>query len=397
METMMSSIHSRIFKRMLVIGRTLMVINTIKNGLRVGRRMATQLCWNRLALCAVLAGFSVVYVQPVAAQSNAELREAKKLYQSGKKQYRADNYEDALDLFRESFELSKRPELLYNIGLSYRSLGQLSEAVIYFQRYLEESPEAKNADGVVEVIIDLQEQIASEMGSLSIQSAIDGRMVFLGDEEDSRCKTPCTLQLPPGEHLIRVRDSTRDEEEERLVELRPSEMAAIEVELRKEDVSGYLTVRSTEPGPTVSVGEDRSPVAMLKSILLTPGPHDLHVDIGGEVSTHEIMIASDERTEVLIVPTSTLGGGEWDWWNVLGWGLVGVSGTSLFGATLLGLESQSTYDWLDRQNATGLLAPSHAVAQARDQQVMANGLFATAAIAGVGGAAVIVWRYLSSQ
>src|SRR5215471_7771509 len=75
---------------------------------------------------------------PQAAPPDAaSLAEAKELYRQAKERYLAKDLEGALSLMEKSYALSKKPELLFNLGQLNRELGRCQPALDYYQRYLE--------------------------------------------------------------------------------------------------------------------------------------------------------------------------------------------------------------------------------------------------------------------
>src|SRR5690606_35784292 len=59
-------------------------------------------------------------------------------FQAGAKEFEAGRYEAALASFSAAYELSGRPELLYNIALCHEELGRYGEAAVHLRRYLDE-------------------------------------------------------------------------------------------------------------------------------------------------------------------------------------------------------------------------------------------------------------------
>ncbi|NLY93124.1 MAG: tetratricopeptide repeat protein [Myxococcales bacterium] len=59
-------------------------------------------------------------------------------FQAGAKEFEAGRYEAALASFSAAYELSGRPELLYNIALCHEELGRYGEAADHLRRYLDE-------------------------------------------------------------------------------------------------------------------------------------------------------------------------------------------------------------------------------------------------------------------
>ncbi|MCX7807199.1 MAG: tetratricopeptide repeat protein, partial [Deltaproteobacteria bacterium] len=74
----------------------------------------------------------------------AKDQEARALFQAGQVAFEDGRFEDALQYFRRSYELSGRPALLYNIGLAADRLRRDEEALSAFERYLAEVPDARN-------------------------------------------------------------------------------------------------------------------------------------------------------------------------------------------------------------------------------------------------------------
>ncbi len=74
-----------------------------------------------------------------AKQSEAE---AKALFQAGAAALSDGRYQAALEHFSRSYELSERPELLYNIGVAHDRLRHDREALDAFEGYLAARPDA---------------------------------------------------------------------------------------------------------------------------------------------------------------------------------------------------------------------------------------------------------------
>jgi len=103
----------------------------------------------------------LLFTGSVARAQNRD-DEARGLFAAGEAAYRDGRFEDALRYFRQSFELSSRPQLLYNIGLAEANLGHDREALEAFQRYLQELPAADNRGVVEGRVTALQQRIREE-------------------------------------------------------------------------------------------------------------------------------------------------------------------------------------------------------------------------------------------
>lgn len=84
-------------------------------------------------------------IAPTAhAQTSGRDAEARALFQAGQVAFEEGRYENALEYFRRSYELSQRPELLYNIGSAADRLRLDADALRAFEQYLELRPDAPN-------------------------------------------------------------------------------------------------------------------------------------------------------------------------------------------------------------------------------------------------------------
>ena len=94
-----------------------------------------------VALAAMLAA-----LPPRAAQADdavptsAELARAKQAYTDGKQLHDAGKLAEAIEKFKQSYDLSHNPLLLYDIGLTMQELGSDDLAVVYYRRFLVEAP-----------------------------------------------------------------------------------------------------------------------------------------------------------------------------------------------------------------------------------------------------------------
>ncbi len=89
---------------------------------------------------------SVVRADDEAPQedvSAADDEAAKELYLSGERHYAAGRYEDAASDFLQAYELSKRPDLLFNVANAYERISDYESAAGYLEAYLE-TPDASN-------------------------------------------------------------------------------------------------------------------------------------------------------------------------------------------------------------------------------------------------------------
>jgi tetratricopeptide (TPR) repeat protein len=76
-------------------------------------------------------------------------------FREGKKHYQLSEYEDALREFKEGFRLKDDPVFLFNIAQCYRQLGDDTQALVYYRRYLATAPPAQNREETEKLILKL--------------------------------------------------------------------------------------------------------------------------------------------------------------------------------------------------------------------------------------------------
>jgi tetratricopeptide (TPR) repeat protein len=94
----------------------------------------------KVARLLLLVVVSLSFVSsPVHAQTAADLEVAKQQFMLGKTYYDQAAYGKALKHFQESFRLSKKADLLYNIARCFESLAQLAKAIEHYKLYLKKT------------------------------------------------------------------------------------------------------------------------------------------------------------------------------------------------------------------------------------------------------------------
>src|SRR5687767_4742904 len=95
--------------------------------------------WALTVTIALLIVPSTIFAQQKAPAADAQEERdqaARRNFKVGQAAYQAGQYEDALRYFERAYELSPRPQLLYNIGQSADRLRLDQRALDAFQGYL---------------------------------------------------------------------------------------------------------------------------------------------------------------------------------------------------------------------------------------------------------------------
>lgn len=106
------------------------------------------------------SGFASEAIAQESEGRSAEEREARALFSAGEVAYSAGRYEDALERFSSAYELSGRPELLYNIGLSADRLRRDEDALEAFEGYLEAVPDSPHRAVVESRVASIRQSLA---------------------------------------------------------------------------------------------------------------------------------------------------------------------------------------------------------------------------------------------
>lgn len=116
---------------------------------------------NMVAALAALM-LSLFVTSGALAQESPTDHDARVAFESGDLAFSEGRYEDAFDDFTRAYDLSHRPELLYNIGLAADRLRRDEEAIEAFEAYLAALPEATNHAEVQRRLRALHAAVAAE-------------------------------------------------------------------------------------------------------------------------------------------------------------------------------------------------------------------------------------------
>ena len=111
---------------------------------------------HRLAFaCFALLTFAA---EPAAAQSEADVARARTLFQEGQAAYDAGEFQQAAQKMRQAYQLTRAPELAFNVGRVYERMSEYDEAIRFFRIYLRRgSPDEESRRDVQERIQALRE------------------------------------------------------------------------------------------------------------------------------------------------------------------------------------------------------------------------------------------------
>lgn len=153
----------------------------------------------------VMAGCVVVATCIVSARASAQEgptsdeREARGLFDLGSEAYAQARYDRALKYFQEAYALSKRPGLLYNLGLTYSNLRRDREAIDAFERYLAEVPDAENREAVQNRLAILKKNVEPSTSTSGAPAAHAVPAVVPTPEQTARAQVASAPPSPAEE------------------------------------------------------------------------------------------------------------------------------------------------------------------------------------------------------
>ena len=115
-------------------------------------------------LAALLAGCAMLCAGSVRAQPEVPdaAAAARRVASEGAEHYNLGHFEEALAAYSEAYELYSAPQLLFNIGQCHRELGHHERVVFFFERFLEELPQAPNRAVVEELLVEARAHATRE-------------------------------------------------------------------------------------------------------------------------------------------------------------------------------------------------------------------------------------------
>jgi len=176
--------------------------------------------WHGPALAILVVASVMAQVRDAHAQGADDPAVAGKAavhYEVAEKYYRIGEFAQALVAYGKAFELTRRPELNFNLAQCHRQLKQWERAVFFYKRFVSALPEAEQVALARRFIAEGEraleaERLAQEalrrkqLGRVTVITRPPGADVYLDAElEKPRGKTPLKLDLMKGEHRVLLR------------------------------------------------------------------------------------------------------------------------------------------------------------------------------------------------
>jgi len=106
-------------------------------------------------------------------------------------------FAEAAGQYEQLYTLRPVPELLYNIGQSYRLAGDIEKALFFYRRYLSKLPTAKNADEVKRRINELEAVRSAQHSPPNDTTPVASEPATTSPPPPATTKTTATATPPP--------------------------------------------------------------------------------------------------------------------------------------------------------------------------------------------------------
>jgi hypothetical protein len=141
-----------------------------------------------------------------AAPGKADLAAAKKHYGDGDKKFKAGDYAGAEAEFKAANDIKATPQTERYIGMCEDALGHFQSAAEWYDRFLAHVPDKMAAQG--DEIRKRDAEIKALPGKVHVDSNPPGAAVTVDDKPQS-APTPMDVDLPPGQHVIKLTEQGR--------------------------------------------------------------------------------------------------------------------------------------------------------------------------------------------
>lgn len=253
-----------------------------------------------LVLIAALAGAAPVRADEPAAPpaDDRALQEAATRYDRGVELARRGDDAAALAEFEAAYALSRRWEVLLNIGVTEKRLFRYGRAIRTLERYLAEGGDAVPAAKRRDVEAELT-QLRELVGSLVVIVEGAPARITVDGLDEGETPLPGPLLLAPGAHTVRA-ERAGEVADEQVVELVSGRTGEVTLRPRAAPppvTTAQITLRSRPDGATLVL--DDQPLGRAPwTGELVEGGHTVVVELPGHVrQARELtVVAGEERT-----------------------------------------------------------------------------------------------------
>jgi hypothetical protein len=244
---------------------------------------------------------------------------------------------EALDDYKQAYELSHDPALLYNMARALEALEEFPEALTHYQDFVRLAPPELRAR--VPKLDELMASVRTHVARLSVTCNVPGARVLIREKTVGQTLAsgqPLELPLSSGKAVIEV-DADGYVPFQRMIDLPGGGTVGVDIELVPRAVAGVLSVGS-EPGGGLVFVDGRELGTAPVETKVGAGNHTVAVRLQGysDVSTSVVVSVGERRVVMLRLGQGSPITSKWWFWTGIG---VAVAGGVL--ATYAGLTERS--------------------------------------------------------
>ncbi len=156
---------------------------------------AQLLKYHRLCLVVILLSISIMSPDMIYAQEDANQQKAKELHDLGVKEYKAENWEKALQFFLEAYQIFPKDSLKMKIAFAHEKLHDYENAQSMLEAFLKTNTNPEKAEEAQNKIKEINEKLKN-WTLVEIKSNPPGAEVFVDQSKKAKGKTPVTFKVP---------------------------------------------------------------------------------------------------------------------------------------------------------------------------------------------------------
>ncbi len=238
--------------------------------------------------------------QNLGAQAAGTLDElGTSMKEKGAVAFRERRFGDALDAFQLSYAAKANPALLYNIGMTLRSLDRWPDALAYFKRFKKDAPSELRAK--VPDLDGLLAEVESHIGNLDVTVNVKGATVIVNDRIVGQTPFEKPIQVKAGPNKIDV-VAENHAGYKRMLNIQGGSTATLDITLLLKSRAALLVVKSNVAGSEVFIDGKSAGTPPLE-VQVEVGSHRLRIEKRGlkRVETTTVVAVGD-RKEVTLNP-----------------------------------------------------------------------------------------------
>lgn len=136
----------------------------------------------------------------LSAQQQARFGEVLGLAQVN---FEQGDFERAITQLTEAYAIYPLPRILYKLAEAQERAGQLEDALVHYQLYLDSGDVAEDRARIQGLIANLDRRL-NEPATLVLTSTPQGALVYINDQTEPVGATPLRYPLQPGSYIVRL-------------------------------------------------------------------------------------------------------------------------------------------------------------------------------------------------